>query len=388
MIRVVVVDDHEMFGESLVRLLGDDPAITVVARATTAAAGIAAVLAHHPDVVVMDFQLPDADGASATRELREIAPHARVVVLTGSESRGAYVAAMEAGALAWVRKTRAVHELRVPIHRVAAGEHPANDELSALPPVDQLIVHYQPVVELATTSLVGFEALVRWAHPDRGLVLPGEFIAHAEETGYIHELGAAVLTSACAQLRDWQSRHPSLWVSVNVSPSQLARPEFERLVSDAVRASGIQPDRLVLEITETVLLDDEPAGIERLADLQQELGVRVALDDFGTAFSSLSYLRRFAFDHIKIDTSFTAELPHSARAVQLIQAVAQVATTVGTDAICEGIERHDQLGVLTDAGWRLGQGFLFSPARDSWVWSDALAHTEGDLRIGAGGQWR
>lgn len=380
MTRVVVVDDHEMFGESLVRLLGDDPAISVVALATTASEGIAAAREHQPDVVVMDYQLPDTDGATATRLLRDLAPEVKVIVLTGSETPGAYTAAMDAGAVAWVRKTRAIQELRMTIHRVAAGEHPTSDEMSDLPPVDQLVVHYQPVVDLGSMSVVGFEALVRWLHPKRGLVWPGEFVALAEETGYIHELGAAVLSRACTQLREWLDYQPSLWVSVNVSPSQLGREGFDRVVEDTITSAGVPPSQLVVEITETVLLDDKPNTLERLSRLQ-EFGVQVALDDFGTAFSSLDYLRRFAFDHIKIDTSFTAELPHSTRAVQLMHAIAHVAHTLGTEAICEGIERTDQLAVLTAAGWRFGQGYLFSPARESHVWSAAFARAGGDLHI-------
>jgi EAL domain-containing protein (putative c-di-GMP-specific phosphodiesterase class I) len=374
-IRVVVVDDHEMFAESIVRLLNDDPEIEVVAVASNATDGIELAKAQRPDIVLMDYHLPDMDGAAATRLLSRDCPQIAVIALTGSERPGAYYAAMEAGSAAWVRKTRAGQDLRDAVHNVYAGRRVEDDELVDLPELQHLRVHYQPVVELDTGHVVGFEALVRWLHPTRGVVLPGQFLPLAEETGYINDIDGHVAGLAAHQLAEWRGLFPQLaglWMSVNVSASRLARADFPDTVAELLAVTRIPPDTFVLEITETVLLDDSAGTTARLG-LLKDLGVRLALDDFGTAFSSLSYLRRFPFDHLKIDHSFTAELPGSTRAMQLIEAVQQLATAIGITAIAEGIEREDQSAALRRSGWQLGQGYLFAHPRPASDCAELLA---------------
>jgi EAL domain-containing protein (putative c-di-GMP-specific phosphodiesterase class I) len=224
------------------------------------------------------------------------------------------------------------------------------------------VVHYQPVVDLGGGYIIGFEALVRWLHPTKGLVGPGHFLPDAEETGTIIEIGQSVARSAIAQLGEWQRRFPRtprLWMSINLSVRGLSHPPLIESVADNLSSRCVAADDVVFEITETMLLEETAGNLARLHDLK-DLGVRLALDDFGTAFSSLSYLRRFPFDFIKMDSQFTAELPHEPRSALLMAAVLQLADTLGLEAIAEGVEREDQAQALRAAGWRYAQGYLYS----------------------------
>lgn len=362
-IRVLVVDDHEMFAASLVRLLGDDPSIRVIGAAPTAAAGVATAVAKKPDVVVMDFHLPDVDGATATRKILAEVPDVKVILLGGSDRPGSHQAAKEAGCAAWVSKASAVRDLVRTVHLVHEGGVATHPELETLPELENLAVYYQPIVELASSHIVGLEALVRWDHPSRGLVYPADFIPLAEGTGFVVDLGRSVGEQASRQLAEWlvtMRTSPPLWVSVNLSASGLADPRLLDWVSDALEASGLEPWSFVLEITEAVLVDEMPETIARLGALKQ-LGVRIALDDFGTAFSSLTYLRQFPFDIIKIDRSFTAELPHARRSLLLVESISHLIEAFGLTGIAEGIERVEQADCLAAAGWLYGQGYLYSP---------------------------
>lgn len=359
-IRVAIIDDHEMFAESLHRLLGDDPRIDVISVDSTAGQGIESARTLRPDVVIMDLVLPDLDGAEATKLLMAERPAPRVVILTGSERAGGYFAAREAGCAAWVRKTRAVHDLVAVVHAVFDGQLVVDDGDLELPDIDDLLVYYQPILDLPSRSIVGFEALVRWNHPTLGVLSPAAFLPLAEETGFIGQIGTFVGAQALRDLRSWHDRFdPELFVCVNLSPSGLNSPHIAADVRSLLDASSVDPQRLVLEITETAILEDTPVVAANL-DALKATGVRLALDDFGTAFSSLSLVRRFPFDHLKIDQSFVAELPHTPRAVLLMEAVHHLAESLGMNAIAEGIERTDQLDCLLATSWTLGQGYLFS----------------------------
>jgi EAL domain-containing protein (putative c-di-GMP-specific phosphodiesterase class I) len=362
-IRVLLVDDHELLVESLVRLLGDDPTISVIGSETTALAGIERAAKEHPQVVIMDYALPDIDGGCATKLLKERHPEIAVIMLTGAERPGSYSAAIDAGCAAWIRKTRASSDLRDAIRRVAAGESVRAEEYEELPPLRELAVYYQPVVELAGRRVVGFEALVRWQHPLKGLLLPAQFLSFAETTGYISDIGEHVATEAAFALRDFQRVSPAttpLWVSVNVSAVGISTTGIVEGFRELLMATSIDPRTLVLEITETAMLAESSEIADNVRELKA-LGFQLSLDDFGTAFSSLSYLRRFPFDHVKLDTSFTADLPSVPRAILLVESILHLATTMGATGIAEGIERPEQAQCLIDVGWELGQGFLYSP---------------------------
>jgi EAL domain-containing protein (putative c-di-GMP-specific phosphodiesterase class I) len=363
-VSVVIVDDHEMILQSMVRLLSADPGIDVVGTALTAADGIEVTRRLNPDVLVIDYHLPDMDAPEAIRQLREAQSNTRVVTISGSERSGALYASIRAGSSAWVRKTRAIHELRDAIRHVAAGTPYANEEMAALPPEEQLVVHYQPIVSLSDGRVVGFEALVRWLHPERGLLFPDSFLAYAEETGYVEVIDRWVREHAVQQLAVWQREFPRespIWMSVNISASDILDPELFQSIAETLAFSDVDPATLVIEITESVLLDDTEATMNFLSNLN-EIGVRLALDDFGTAFSSVSYIRRFPFDHLKLDISFTAEVTSSVRSRILVEEIWHMTDSMKMMGIAEGIEQHDQLRALLDIGFEFGQGFLFSPA--------------------------
>jgi EAL domain-containing protein (putative c-di-GMP-specific phosphodiesterase class I) len=361
-IRVVVVDDHQMFAESIIRVLNEDRSIEVVGAAMTGTDGLRLIRSERPDVVLMDYFLPDIDGASVTKQLKQDMPGIKVIVLSGSDRPGAYMAAKDAGCDAWLRKTQASRELHSVIHDVYRGVTVPDLELDSLPRLEELVVHYQPIVSLSTRDIVGFEALVRWMHPTRGLLYPADFIYQAEETGYISRIGEAVCRQAAHQLTDWHHRFPTSprrWISVNESANGFNSPRTVFSVSKILSDAGLAGEDLILEITETSLLDDSEATM-RCFERLHNLGVRLALDDFGTAFSSLSYLRLFPFDFVKIDTSFTAELPTSRRAMLLVEAVKDLASSVSLECIAEGIERVDQESALHTVSWDLVQGYLYS----------------------------
>ncbi len=226
----------------------------------------------------------------------------------------------------------------------------------------QLRLYYQPIVHLDTGAVAGFEALVRWQHPMRGLLPPLEFIPSAEDTGLIVPLGRYVLQEACLQAATWADMGPSgeqLRISVNVSAKQLAQPGWSDEVAQIIAESGLAPRQLVLEITESVLMDNTDATAVRLEELRR-LGVRIAIDDFGTGYSSLGYLRRLPVDILKIDKSFidgVAEGPHESA---LARAVVKLASTLRLEAVAEGINSRKQLLQLRRLRCPYGQGFYFS----------------------------
>jgi EAL domain-containing protein (putative c-di-GMP-specific phosphodiesterase class I) len=226
---------------------------------------------------------------------------------------------------------------------------------------DEFELHYQAVVSLATDRIVAFEALIRWHHPERGLVPPLEFIGLAEETDLIVPIGRWVLQEACARAAGWQAGGAPIAVNVNLSARQLADAHLVDDVAAALAASGLAPGLLVLEITESVLMrDPEPAG-RRLEQLKQ-LGVRIAIDDFGTGYSSLEYLHRFPVDELKMAKPFVDAL--GAGDEELASAILKLSDTLKLATVAEGIERAEQLDRLRELGCHLGQGFhLARPLR-------------------------
>jgi len=220
-------------------------------------------------------------------------------------------------------------------------------------------VYYQPIVEVARRQIRGFEALVRWKHPQRGLVSPAVFIPVAEEIGLIGALGDWVLRQACRDASAWPD---NLTVAVNLSAVQFRNPALPLSIVSALAAANLPAERLELEITETVLLQDDRAVIDLLHQIRA-LGVRISMDDFGTGYSSLGYLRSFPFDKIKIDQSFIQELGKKDDCLAIVRAVAQLGADIGMVTTAEGVETDEQLDILRIEGCNLAQGYLFSPPR-------------------------
>jgi diguanylate cyclase (GGDEF)-like protein len=220
-------------------------------------------------------------------------------------------------------------------------------------------LHYQPVVNLDTNEVTSFEALLRWHHPVRGMVPPGDFIPLAEEIGLIVPLGEWVLRRACTDAAAWPD---GIKVAVNLSPAQFKSPRLLEQVITALAVSKLPADRLELEITEGVLLDDHDRTLAILHQLRG-FGVRIAMDDFGTGYSSLSYLRSFPFDKIKIDSSFIRTISEEDSSLAIIRAVTGLSASLGMMTTAEGVETEDQLARVRAEGCTEVQGFVFSAAR-------------------------
>ena len=218
---------------------------------------------------------------------------------------------------------------------------------------DQLILHYQPLANAEDGVVCGFEALVRWNHPERGMVPPLDFIPLAEETGLIGPLGEWVLRRACAEAALWAN---PLRIAVNLSPRQLHRDDLPALILEVLTTTGLAPERLELEITETALFDDLGAALECLRRLKA-LGVHMAMDDFGTGFSSLSTLHSFPFDKLKIDRSFVKAMHVDDRAKAIVRAVLGLGVSLGIPVVAEGVETDEQLQFLKGEGCAELQGF-------------------------------
>ncbi|MFM1814147.1 MAG: hypothetical protein RLZ98_842, partial [Pseudomonadota bacterium] len=218
---------------------------------------------------------------------------------------------------------------------------------------------YQPIRDLDADRISGYEALIRWRHPERGLVPPMEFIPAAEQNGLITAIGAWVLQTACTEI----ARQPgALRIAVNLSPVQFRSPDLVSTVRKALDASGLPPERLELEITESSLLDKTEHTHHQLLALNA-MGVRIALDDFGTGYSSLSYLMSYPIDCIKIDRSFVAKLSDGAQSVSIVRAITDLASSLGMSTTAEGVETEEQLCQLLALGCSEAQGYLFSPPR-------------------------
>ena len=217
-------------------------------------------------------------------------------------------------------------------------------------------VYYQPLVTLETGVISGFEALLRWHHPLRGMVAPAKFIPLAEETGLIVPIGEWVLRQACAEAAAWPD---DLKVAVNLSPVQFKKDNLPQMVFATLASTGLPAARLELEITESIFLAESKTNLATLRRLRA-LGVGISMDDFGTGYSGLSYLRAFPFDKIKIDQSFISELGESGDCMAIIKAVTNLGSSLGIPTVAEGVETEKQLSLLREAGCTEMQGYLFS----------------------------
>jgi EAL domain-containing protein (putative c-di-GMP-specific phosphodiesterase class I) len=232
---------------------------------------------------------------------------------------------------------------------------------------DELRLHYQPKVDLSTGRIVGAEALVRWEHPQHGLLSPGRFIPLAEELGIVGQIGEWVLQAACQEAASWaRAGRPGLKIAVNIAMPMFVGDRFVNLVTQATRSTGLSPDLLVLELTESMLMDDAPGAIALMHELKA-IGVALSIDDFGTGYSSLSYLKRFPIDELKVDRSFVADLPGGPADTAIVKTIVALGQSLGMTVTAEGVETDPQRDLLRQLGCDLYQGFVFSkpvPAAD------------------------
>jgi diguanylate cyclase (GGDEF)-like protein/PAS domain S-box-containing protein len=245
----------------------------------------------------------------------------------------------------------------------------------------EFVVHYQPIVSLRDGRISGFEALVRWNHPHRGLLLPGEFIRMAEETGLVIDIDRWVLRESCRQLQDWHRRFPTarpLSVTVNASSRQFSQADFSRHVEAALRSTGLHGECLGLEITESILMDASAQTNGILEDLRRS-GARLYLDDFGTGYSSLSYLHKFPVDALKIDRSFVGSMKADGEGQEIVKTILSLAQNLDLHVVAEGVETGEQLQILRSLRCEYAQG---------WAFSKAVAGGEAEEMLASGRRWR
>jgi diguanylate cyclase (GGDEF)-like protein len=296
---------------------------------------------------------------------RELRPGVSVGVAVGLEDAAELVRRAD------VAMYRAKNERRGGVAAYEPGMHEAavdrlalEADLAGAVERDELEVHYQPIVTLGDGAIVGFEALVRWRHPERGLIAPGVFVPIAEETGHIRAIGRLVLRRACARAAAWRVAFPDAGldtITVNLSGRELADPGLPAAVAAALADAGLPPACLVLEITETALMHATDATIGRLARLK-DLGVRLAIDDFGTGYSSLRSLRRFPVDVLKLAKPFVDAMVGDDAETALVCAILDLGANLGLGVVAEGIEQPEQAALLAAIGCPLGQGFHFARA--------------------------
>ena len=347
-------------GNDLVARLGGDEFAMLLAQPE----GVEAAALDVAERVLKAFQLPVTAGDKL------LSVHLSLGIATSRHSGGraedllrdadvAMYEAKEAGKRRYAVFNPAMRE-------TILRRHGLKEELERAIAKRELLVQYQPIIDLSTGATVAAEALVRWDHPGRGRIPPGEFIPLAEETGLIVPLGRFVLEQACARARTWATHGPGgapLRLQVNLSAIELDDPGLVEGVTSAIRQAGIPPEQLVLEITETLLVRDAVRGAATLEQLRG-VGVQLALDDFGTGYSSLSYLRALPLDILKIAREFVDALAENPEDAAFVRLMIELAGTIGLKVVAEGIETAEQLQALRELGCDLGQGFYFAAALD------------------------
>ncbi len=378
------LDDFKALNDSLGHEVGNELILALGSRLEEALPTSGGMLAHVGGdgfaIVLHDIASP-ACAVAVARDMLETldAPfeiagtshvaHASVGVAVaagagdGSPTERAATTLRDAELAMYAAKEREGNSLELftaEMHDAAAKRLELKAELARAIREEQFTLAYQPIVDIAAREVVGYEALVRWVHPDRGFVSPVEFIPLAEQTGLIVELGTWVLREACRQLAAWRDAAlPERYVAVNVAGLQLQREDFAEAVAAALAASGLPPEALLLEVTESSLIHDIE-GSQRRMNAVRELGVRFAIDDFGTGYSSLSYLSRFPLDVLKVDKSFIDEIATSRRGRAIVDAIVNMAASLDLAVVAEGIEQAEQLQALAEIGCGLGQGYFYA----------------------------
>jgi diguanylate cyclase (GGDEF)-like protein/PAS domain S-box-containing protein len=388
------LDNFKLINDSLGHQIGDELLVEAAARLKSCVRteDTVARLGSDEFVIVLEHPTSEADAVSVAEAIAS--RFGRVFALGGRELSVTVSTGIALGEPDANRADDLVHNADVAMYRAKSGgkaRHIVFDPAMHVDSLDrlelesdlrraidhgELRVHYQPIVFMRSGVIGEFEALVRWQHPKRGLVSPGEFIPIAEESGLILPIGQWVLEQACQQMAAWHAEFPfdpPLRLSVNLSPRQFQQPALVDEVARAVREAGLPPDCLKLEITEGVIMRDVEATIDTLSRLKDS-GIKLAIDDFGTGYSSLSYLKRLPLDVLKIDRSFVAGIGRDSDDTAIVRAIISLAKSLELEVTGEGIETPEHAALLTALGCDLGQGYYYGKPIDG-ADTTAMLHT-------------
>ena len=384
--KILVIEDEEIIRENILKLLkaeGFD-----VTGAENGAQGLNAAVSNLPDVIICDVMMPELDGYGVLMALRSNPVTATLpfVFLTGKAERSEMRQGMELGADDYLTKPFTKAELvgaiasRLKKQEAVAEQYntlraqscalipDAADKLEQINTSlcdalerEEFQVYYQPQVNVQTGKIISAEALIRWLHPEKGLISPAQFIPSAEATGFIVQLGEWVLQTACRQMQVWQNAGFSgLRVAVNLSARQFHQPDLSSRVAQILAEIGLGPSSLELELTESLMVEDAPSAIATLQQLKS-LGVSISIDDFGTGYSSLSYLAQYPFDTLKIDRCFISNITHGCTNAAIVKAIIEMAHSLCLEVIAEGVETEAEKDFLWRYKCDTMQGYLFSP---------------------------
>ena len=411
-VTVLIADDEEMVRQALADFFSSDIRFHVLPMAIDALTAEAVAREHVPDVALLDVRMPGGGGPAAARAIRACSPTTAIVALSAHDDRETVLEMLENGATGYVVKggdpnlimdavlsagaglATLSREIAAGVIEAATGQmtlsrdanlrlrarRESEDELRQALLGKEFRLAYQPKVSLATDRTLGVEALLRWHHPDRGVVPPLDFIPLAEESGLIVPIGSWVLEQACMQADRWRKALPGslpITVAVNVSPRQFESGLAE-MFGDIITRSGIDPTTICLEVTEGTVMQDAESAIETLRRLKT-LGPNISIDDFGTGFSSLAYLKRFPLDELKVDKSFVDGLGVEPEDTAIVAAVMGMAHALGLRVVAEGVETADQAARLRQLGCDQAQGYYFGrPGSADEI--DARLHSEATAR--------
>ena len=325
------------------------------------------------DVIISDITMARMSGLELVPHILKIAPEAVIIMISGQRTIEFAIDAMRAGAFDYITKPFDLSEVDAAVRRALDHEKLFKDKLTRPSGYDEnsvrqlrraveneeFVVHYQPQIDIESGAIAGAEALVRWKHPERGLLPPADFISLAEKSGLIVPIGKWVLRKACARAQEChQAGFLGFRVAVNVSPKQLQQGNLRETIAQTLIETELEPDCLELEITETSMMENAESEVETLASLR-EMGVKIAIDDFGTGYSSLGYLKNLPIDSVKLDQSFVKGATTDPDDAALVMAVVTLAHNLRLKVIAEGIETEDQLKFLRLLRCDRGQGYLF-----------------------------
>jgi diguanylate cyclase len=391
--RILIIDDDDEIRSILCDFLSTQYRCKTLDSAQHA---LTLLARERFDLVISDIGMPGMTGLEMIPRMTYIAPDTSIVIISGQRMIESAIAAMRAGALDYITKPFELGQVDDVVRRALAhagrkrdlwsSDHSREEKIKALKDAlanEAFVIHYQPQVQINSRRVVGAEALLRWRHPQLGLISPSDFIPLAEQTGQIVPLGEFVLRKACSQARQCQRPGQSFSIAINVSPCQLREEDFPETVKSALEATQLRPQSLELELTETSLMQNPEAGIKTLERLRK-LGVRIAIDDFGTGYSSLGYLKRLPIDSVKLDASFIKDATTDPDDAALVMAIITLAHSLRLKVIAEGIEREDQLAFLRLLRCDEGQGYLFGRPVSAQVLAASVASAHAGVVTCAG----